>query len=89
MQELIDMLRTMAAACKSVVQEYPVGIAQAVQNVNSGGLPGIRFGVHDGYMIRIIIERSNNSANSESRTAEADAWNSLWIDPERQRETEP
>lgn len=86
MQELIDMLRMMAGSCRALAAQHPVGRAQAIQAARNGSLPGIRAGIADGVMVRIVIERSNNDANSEPSTAEADAWNSLWHDPSHQGE---
>jgi LytS/YehU family sensor histidine kinase len=85
MQQLIDMLRTMAASCRQIALTHPTGTAHAVQAVSTGVLPGIRAGLGNGIMVRVIIERENNDSNAEAATAENAAWNTLWVDPERDR----
>lgn len=88
MQELIDMLRVMAGSCRQIANSSPAGVAHAVQAVQRGSLPGIRAGLSHGVMVRIVIEKENNDANSVAPATEAHAWNSLWFDPSRQGETE-
>lgn len=79
MQELIAMLRTMAGACKSIAATNPQAYAQAVQYALKGNLPGIRTGLGNGIMVRVVIEKENNAENKE-----AEAWNTLWVDPEHE-----
>jgi hypothetical protein len=83
MQQLIDMLRTMAASCRQIALTHPTGIAHAVQAVNTDVLPGIRAGLGNGVMVRIVIERESNATNADAVAAENAAWNTLWVDPER------
>lgn len=85
MEELINMLRTMAASCRAISahSEFRIGMGHAQQAVERGSLPGIRAGIGHNMMVRIVIERSNNDANSVASTAEASSWNSLWYDPEQ------
>jgi hypothetical protein len=82
MQELIDMLRIMAASCRMLAKQHPVGMAHAVQSTANGALPGIRAGIGNGVMLRITLERENNATNAEAENA---AWNTLWVDPEQQQ----
>jgi hypothetical protein len=88
MQELIDMLRSMAGSCKQIAASSPTGVAHAVQATRNGSLPGIRAGLGNGIMLRITIERENNVDNAAMRDAQnqaqstTDAWNTLWVDPE-------
>lgn len=76
MQELVDMLRAMTAACLSVAKQHPVGVLQATQYAMRGSMPGIRAGLAPNLMVRITIEQSNNVDN-----AEASMWNTMWVDP--------
>ena len=80
MQELVDMLRMMAGACKALASDHPKGMAYAAQAVANGSLPGIRAGLTSNVMVRITIERQSNVEN-----AEAAAWNTLWVDPEHEQ----
>lgn len=77
MQELIDMLRLMVGSCKSIARDDPKATAQALQYVQRDALPGIRAGLGNGMMLRIVIERENNVPNADA----VDAWNTMWIDP--------
>ena len=86
MQELIDMLRDMAGACKRIAASNPTGMTHAMQAVRAGNFPGIRTGMPLGLMLRIYIEKENNDANREMMQQAQDqnnnAWNTLWHDPE-------